>query len=251
MSEKKKHDFSIRMPVDKGEIVDWIAMSSIEFQFEAISQHIEFVRESVTQEQEKLELMASDFVESIDNCNEDEKNSLYHGFINGGSSSVNYEYSAISSFPQIQWRSEFLVLYSYFEHILNHLCHVVQKRSELELSLKDIYGQGIERARTYLVKLGNVKKPFETKYWQRAKFLSEIRNAIAHKNSEIEYKPKDLKSLYSKLEKEEYISLEISFENKDLAEVMLSHEFLKQSVIELRTVIYNLCKYELYSKKTT
>jgi len=247
MTNKKFLSSKPIFPSDNGEIIDWIERSAIKLQFTAISQHVDFVNASIKEEQKELESMARNFVETLDDCDENEKNSIYYSFINGGSSSFNYQYSAINSFPQIQWRSEFLVIYSYFEHTLNQLCCEVQRKSNFKLLLKDIHGQGIERARTYLVKLANVEEPFNTKNWQRAKFLSKIRNEIAHNNSVIEYKIDEPKTLSAKLQNEPHIELENVFPNKEDAEIMLSYEFLKQSVIELQNFLLEISNYPLYS----
>ncbi len=238
--------FSNPFPIDNGEIIDWVARSAIEFRFIAISQHLDFVNSSINQELNHLESMAREYVQTLDKCDE-EKHNIYFSLIDGGATHVfNYEHSSINSFYQIQWRSEFLVIYSYFEHILNHLCKVVQERSNFKLGFKDIDGAGIERARTYLVKVANVDKPFETKNWQRAKFLSKIRNVIAHNNSEIEYKPDELKTLCAKLKKEVYLKLEPIAPKNELAEIMLSHQFLKQSLMELKAVVLDISNFQLY-----
>ncbi|KAF3977357.1 MAG: hypothetical protein HFP77_07465 [Methylococcales symbiont of Iophon sp. n. MRB-2018] len=116
---------------DNGEIIDWVDRSAIEFQFTVISQHLDFVIEAIEQKQKQLKSISWGFFGTLDDCNEEEKSSLYYSFINGGSSSFGYQYSGINSFSQIQWRSEFLIIYSYFEHTLNNLCYEVQKNQIL------------------------------------------------------------------------------------------------------------------------
>ena len=98
-----------------------------------------------------------------------------------------------------------------------------------------------------MFKLAGVEKPFTTANWQRAKFLSKIRNEIAHKNSIIEYKPRERKSLIAQIDKEKYIVLETVFPKKDEAEIILSYQFLKQSVIELQEFLLEVSSYSLYS----
>lgn len=241
-----KQFFPNPFPDDNGEIIDWVERAAIEFRFIAISQHLDFVNSSINQELNHLESMAHEFVQTLDMCAE-ERGSMYYSLINGGSANVfNYEHSSINEFYLIQWRSEFLVIYSYFEHILNHLCKVVQERSNFKLGFKNIDGAGIERARTYLVKVANVDKPFKTKNWQRAKLLSEIRNVIAHSNSEIKYTPNDSKTLCARLKKEVDLKLEPIFPKNELAEIMLSHQFLKQSLMELKAVVLDISNFQLY-----
>ena len=233
-------------PSYNGEVLNWLDKAKIEFQFSAIFQHIDFVEKTINQEQEKLQKTASDFVESEYDLDEEEKASLYFAILENASY-IGYEYPSINLFCQIQYRSTFLVLYSYFEHILNYLCHSIQGELKTPLTLKDIHGQGIERAKTYLVKLAKIEKPFQTKYWQRAKLLSEIRNTIAHNNSKIKYSPEEEKTIYSRLNKENIIKIDQLFEDKSMCELILSYDFLKESIFSLKSVILDICDYKLYS----
>jgi hypothetical protein len=104
-------------------------------------------------------------------------------------------------FPRLQWYSQFLIAYSTFENVLNRLCQIVQRRSSLDLSFKDLEGQGIARARSYLSKVAKVNTPFSSKHWNKALLLGEIRNAIAHRNGEIPHEPNSPNSLSSRLKK--------------------------------------------------
>lgn len=226
----------VRFPPDKGEVIDWPTRSAIEFQFYAINQHLDFLSRSMKQEMEYLKDRASTFVKEMDINDEELECSIYHSLLQDGYSPLHDEFPlAINAFEQIQWRSNFLVLYSLFEYVLNEICYVIEKKSSLNLKLKDIHGTGIERARDYLVKVARVEKPFKSKHWQRAKLLSDIRNKIVHSNGEIDERmisnlKEDMDKKIIKLNT--YVELNITEQKKK--EILLSYEFVKKSVEELQ-----------------
>ena len=111
-------------------------------------------------------------------------------------------------------------------------------------------GLGIERAKNYLSKVAGVKTPFEKPSWQRAKLLGEIRNAIAHRNGEVDYPLYDKKSLGARLSKESHLQLKKHIPDQEDAELILSSEFIRQSIVELRDVLVNVCNYELYNDES-
>ena len=116
----------------------------------------------------------------------------------------------------------------------------------MKLSFKDLSGQGITRARNYLVKVAGIETPFQSSNWQRVKLLAEVRNALVHRNSEIEYTLSDMKSLSAKLAKEKHVNLYRVIPNQEDAEIILYYEFVKNSFTELRNVVADICNYELY-----
>jgi hypothetical protein len=148
--------------------------------------------------------------------------------------------------PRIQWYSQYLIIYSTFEHILNELCKIVQRRSSFTLSFKDINGNGIERSKNYLTKVAGVKSPFQEPSWERAKLLSKIRNIIAHNDGEILLNPNNNKDLSTQLAKEEYLELNKIIPEDNYAQIVLSSEFIRNSISELSKVLYNIGNYELY-----
>jgi len=245
MSDKKKSPFLFEVfPADKGEITDWLTRSAVTLQFDAIVQHVDFLNQSIIQEKKQLKIMAEQYVESMDIQDEHEKNSFYHAFINNGALPLDYEYSAINSFPQIQWRSEFLVAYSVFEHTLNSLCKIVQRKSGFTKGIDAIKGKGfgIARAEEYFKTVVNVEIPISTTDLERIKFLAKIRNIITHNNSEFNSKKEPLSAA---LKKEDPAIQLILLVNGDL-EILLSYDFVKKSIFELQSVILKICNYKLY-----
>ncbi|VAW88886.1 hypothetical protein MNBD_GAMMA18-97 [hydrothermal vent metagenome] len=106
--------------------------------------------------------------------------------------------------------------------MLNELCRIVKRRSGFDLLLKDISGQGIERSKNYLSKVAGVKSPFQSQSWNRAKLLAEIRNAIAHKNGEIELAQKNQSCLGTRLSKEKNLMLKKVIPDQEDAQIILN-----------------------------
>lgn len=156
--------------------------------------------------------------------------------------------AATESLPRIQWYAQFLIVYSTFEHALNELCRIVQRRSKFGLSFKDLEGMGITRARNYLVKVADVQTPFQSAGWNRALLLAEVRNAIAHRNGEIEYQPKNKKSLSARLMNEKHLKLKQYFTEQEDAQIILEAEFVGESIDVLRKVVADICNFKLYEK---
>ena len=210
-------------------------------EFDALEVHRSFAEASLAGAIESLDLSIARVVADLD----DEQRDSYYDHMYD-------EYENVSEvLPRLQWNSEFLLVYSTFEHMLNELCRVVQKRSDFELSFKDLGGSGIERAKNYLSKVAGVKTPFDKPNWQRAKLLGEIRNAIAHRNGEVDCLPNDKKSLGARLSKESYLQLKKHIPEQEDAQMILSSEFIRQSIAELRDVMVNVCNYELYNDESS
>lgn len=76
--------------------------------------------------------------------------------------------------------------HSLLETGLNSICHGERRRFRHRLSLRDLEGQGIQRAKTYLEKVCGVSFPSSTAEWTRMRILAELRNVIAHADGDIE-----------------------------------------------------------------
>lgn len=157
------------------------------------------------------------------------------------------EYSkVVEILPRLQWNAQFLVVYSAFEHALNELCAIVKRRSNFSLSIKDLEGMGIRRAANYLKKVAGVKTPFQTAEWNNAILLADIRNAIAHRNGEIDFLPKEKKSLYYRAKTIKNLEVTQTITNDPQANIILSAEFVRDSIKCLRKILTDIANYELY-----
>jgi hypothetical protein len=98
------------------------------------------------------------------------------------------EFSGLSdydhSFPRILRQSLFLALYADCEMYLNYQCYELQRIKEFSLSLKDLSGSGIIRARNYLTKVAQINFP-NGKEWQEIQTYGKLRNCFAHNDGEL------------------------------------------------------------------
>jgi hypothetical protein len=150
-------------------------------------------------------------------------------------------------FPRLQWNAQYLVVYSNFEHVLQLLCKIVKRRSNFDVSVKDIEGRGVMRARTYLMKVAGVKSPFETSAAQRIKLLNDIRNAIAHQNGVIQdAKELDAQSLATRIRRDGAAELRRVDVETEEVEIVLNANFVRRAIEDFRQVIMDVANYELY-----
>ncbi|MGB3690305.1 MAG: hypothetical protein WBA02_13520 [Jannaschia helgolandensis] len=124
-------------------------------------------------------------------------------------SDINDHYVMVSlSMPMYQNYAYLTLGFALFEKCLNDVSMQIRDDRNFPLSLKDIHGQGIARAKVYLSKVCGITSPFQTAAWSRALLLAEIRNAISHRGGFIDHKPDDIRSLYTRLAKFPEIELD-------------------------------------------
>lgn len=83
-------------------------------------------------------------------------------------------------FPNLQRRSALITLFSFFEHELNKVCNLFQITENYKVSLSDISGSGIERAKRYLSKVVSLDLDPDTPEWNEVKNIQALRNLIVH-----------------------------------------------------------------------
>ena len=142
--------------------------------------------------------------------------------------------------PMLQWYSQLLVVYGYFEKLLNDLCDEQRAAQKFSLSMKDLHGQGIERAKNYLVKIVGLKKAFSTPEWQSIKSIGVLRNSVAHRDGFVDYEPDIPKSIYSKLSKIEGVELRQETMNQEDAQIFFNEHVVIETLKLFDAFIRNL-----------
>ncbi|ANE54267.1 hypothetical protein [Methylomonas sp. DH-1] len=100
-------------------IGDWSEKVNIQLKFEAILQHLDFNQASIAQEIKTLEYLTQTAIrDAFGDLESEESQALYSHIFYDGAGVFNYEYSGIHHFEIMQWHSEFLFIYSYFEYTL-------------------------------------------------------------------------------------------------------------------------------------
>lgn len=86
--------------------------------------------------------------------------------------------------------SMIVAIYSFCETTLNDLCYYLYRSKGLLLQLDEVRGEGIERAKLYLIKVCLINFPEKDHDWQEILKLNSIRNCIIHAEGDVD----DMKS---------------------------------------------------------
>ena len=91
----------------------------------------------------------------------------------------------VNEFIDVLYSSFFVSLYSFLESHLNNECKSSQHEDPtIKISLNDLHGKGIERAKKYLTKVLGTSYQFgNSPVWEEIKQYNTIRNCIIHNNN--------------------------------------------------------------------
>ena len=156
-------------------------------------------------------------------------------------SDMNDHYIMVSEeLPLLQNYSHLLMAFSIFEKCMNDVCSGLGHRKNFPIALKDMHGQGIQRAKAYLSKAGGIADPFAGSVWSRISVLAEIRNAIAHKSGYVEFRPSDDRSLQSRLREEEHLEfLQETLDQRD-RQITFNGTFVREATTLLANFLNEL-----------
>ena len=140
--------------------------------------------------------------------------------------------------PNVLRRALFLVCYAEIEAYLRGMCRESQKRYRSTLSLNEVAGKGIKRARLYLIKAASVAFPPNSSEWQALTDYNKIRNVLAHSEGQLSDEQKE-GHLGKYVDQHEYLELGVDDEIvirqgfcEEVVETAL--QFFKQFPRELR-----------------
>jgi len=77
-------------------------------------------------------------------------------------------------------KSTLVSLYSFLENAMNRLCRNLARKNSYFFALDDLKGEGIVRARNYLVKLAGTDFNLLNGEWSKLLNLNKVRNCIVH-----------------------------------------------------------------------
>lgn len=205
--------------------------STIEIDFDNLRYHCKFIQESLKGEEERFKKFAT---KATKNLTEKQKEAFYEWH-------QEETWQIYDVFPSLQWMSSFMLAYGLFEKSLNDVSQSIGRSLSSELTLRDISGQGIERAKIYLRKVCNIDGPFSSQDWQRIIELSKIRNAIAHSSGELDLN-KSAHSEVLEIAKKDS-TLKISRQDQILksATLNLSAEFTDNAIVAFQKFLYAIC----------
>jgi len=102
-----------------------------------------------------------------------------------------------------------VLLVSILEYSLRDFCNAVKKWKGLELSWGEIWGEPLERFRTYFHKVAHIPLEISPTEWEEFQGLSTLRNVIVHNLGELgEQTNKDKARLAKLLEYNDGVSIE-------------------------------------------
>ncbi|ELA8837594.1 hypothetical protein QYV87_004606 [Vibrio parahaemolyticus] len=178
--------------------IDQWARLAISFEFDSLEQSYSLSARTLMAKAQELE---SNFNELVGQADEEHR-SEYADVLQDEHQSLT------DDFPKFQRFSHFILAYSLTEATLNRYCRYAQKRYGFKLSLKDLSGQGIERARNYLIKVVGISPDQFNLYWSDIKLAADIRNVVTHTGGELTFENSAHLKLAKRLEGVETVKLE-------------------------------------------
>lgn len=117
--------------------------------------------------------LSNSYEETIKELSEDEKNEFDEYFYD--------DYYMIEEIQISMYRYSVIVsIYSFLENSLNKLCTYLSKKHSYVITLDDLKGMGIVRARKFLEKMAQVDFSAMNGEWSGLISLNKIRNCIVH-----------------------------------------------------------------------
>ncbi|EKO3980242.1 hypothetical protein [Vibrio fluvialis] len=194
-----------------------------------------FIAESLDKAVADLEKNYSQKLSQVDQEHRD----AFEGFLQ------DEHWNLTRQYPRFQWHSHYLLSYGLFETILNSYCDIAAQKLSSNLKLKDLSGQGIERAKNYLSKVAKLESCFNTPEWQSIKLAGEIRNIIAHTAGHLNYDNNSHKKLAEKLRHVK--DVELVNETDNGSDILVSQKFVVSTIRNLRTFINRVGTSEVNS----
>lgn len=140
---------------------------------------------------------------------------------------INDHYIVVSETMPLLQNYAFLTLgFSLFEKTLNDVCVHLREERGFALSLKDIHGQGVARAKIYLRKVCQIARCFDTPAWASILQFAEIRNAIAHRSGYVDHRPLDKSSASSRLSAIDGLRMEHELQGQEDRKIMFDNTFV-------------------------
>ena len=100
--------------------------------------------------------------------------------------SEEYDYRVRFVLPR-SFRNPFLViLFAVYESVVTEIAGLIQEKIGQQISLKEINGDLLERVKKYYKHILKFEPSRSNKSWQRLMLLSDLRNAIAHRNGRLD-----------------------------------------------------------------
>jgi hypothetical protein len=127
--------------------------------------------------------------------------------------------------------------YAVFEKNLNYMCEMAGRCVNATITVKDVSGQGIERAKIFLTKIVGIEEPFKSDSWQKIKKYAELRNVLAHASGELDLTKPNHKQVFEYAVKHPSINVRHN-EGSDFGEIALESAIVMEAIEEFRGFIH-------------
>ncbi len=148
-------------------------------------------------------------------------------------------------FPVFQWSSIFNSAYAMFEKHMNDLCKIFEKNTTKEIGLKDLKGQGIERAKIFLSKVIGIRNVFDSTEWSEIQNYLKVRNILVHTSGKLDLTQKKHKEVFGYAKKHPKLIVYPESSESDSAEITILPEFIYEALICYRIILGKICKFNL------
>jgi hypothetical protein len=149
----------------------------VESELYALEDHLKLIESQLEQSQRKERLRLDTRIRTQRLSPEDPE---WH-------EAIQHYYERIEFLLPRFFRGPFLVaLYAVYESAVTEIAQIMQKKSLQGISIKDLRGDFLKRAKKYYKHILNFDLYTEEKAWQRISMLAELRNAFAHVNGRME-----------------------------------------------------------------
>jgi len=106
-------------------------------------------------------------------------------------------------FPSLHRSSLLISAIRFFEHTLDEVCRKLTAESPSDISMTDLAGRGISRAKIFLSKIAGIEEPFKLPEWQRIQRYQDIRNVLVHQNGRLQRDNASHKRVYDFIRNEQ------------------------------------------------
>lgn len=121
---------------------------------------------------------------------------------------------------------------------MNYLCRAGQIDQDSNLSVRDMKGTGIDRAKLYLKKVVGLDLHVEDKPWREIKALNKIRNTLVHSDGFIDRNFINDGTIKSCIEKG-FLEIESTHDNAN-DKIIIKFEYLDWIIAQAREFFKNI-----------
>lgn len=217
------------------QIINTFYHIGIEVDFENIYSYCKFTEAALVQEKDNFLAIYKTKVSKLS----PEEKEKFDQFV------IEIHWKLYDVFPTLQWTSIFNSAYSIFERYLNDLCTILGKNASTKISLTDLKGQGIERAKLFLSKIIGVTNVFNSAEWNEIQNYSKVRNILVHTSGKLDLTQKKHKEVFDYAKDHPKLILYSEYPESGWAQITILPEYIYEALTSYRILLGRICKDNL------